>query len=132
MSLSPPDSPNATLSLSASSSSARDAPSHRHVLSHIYDIFKCTICFGRLEDPHLCPQCSKLYCYDCIGEWLDSGSSQSCPNCKIFLQLDQLVKVRWFDDIQQLQRSLVALTSGKPGRKASWPRPTSVRSIASG
>ncbi|XP_053670625.1 E3 ubiquitin-protein ligase TRIM37-like [Anopheles nili] len=80
--------------------------SRRHVLSHIDDIFKCTICFGKLEEPHLCPRCSKLYCYDCIGEWLDSGSSQSCPNCKITLQLDQLVKVRWFDDIQKLQHNL--------------------------
>uniref|UniRef100_A0A182WSB0 RING-type domain-containing protein n=1 Tax=Anopheles quadriannulatus TaxID=34691 RepID=A0A182WSB0_ANOQN len=129
VSCSPPDSLNATLSpaLSASSSTARDASSRPHVLSHINDIFKCTICFGRLEDPHLCPQCSKLYCYDCIGEWLDSGSSQSCPNCKTFLQLDQLVKVRWFDDIQKLQRSLRALTcgseerDGKPGEESIVP-----------
>ncbi|XP_053658914.1 E3 ubiquitin-protein ligase TRIM37-like [Anopheles marshallii] len=85
--------------------------SRHHVLSHINDIFKCTICFGRLDDPHLCPQCSKLYCYDCIGEWLDSGISKSCPNCKIVLQLDQLVKVRWFDDIQKLQQKLRTLSA---------------------
>lgn len=47
-----------------------------------------------------------MYCYDCIDEWLDSGTSQSCPNCKLELRLDQLVKVRWFDDIEKLQRNL--------------------------
>ncbi|XP_049285850.1 E3 ubiquitin-protein ligase TRIM37-like isoform X1 [Anopheles funestus] len=97
--------PTSTLALTTPTDSGR------HVLSHINDIFKCTICFGRLDDPHLCPQCSKLYCYDCIGEWLDSGISQSCPNCKIKLQLDQLVKVRWFDDIQKLQQKLRTLSA---------------------
>uniref|UniRef100_A0A182VWI6 RING-type domain-containing protein n=1 Tax=Anopheles minimus TaxID=112268 RepID=A0A182VWI6_9DIPT len=92
-------------------SAPSSSSSRRHVLSHINDIFKCTICFGRLDDPHLCPQCSKLYCYECIGEWLDSGISQSCPNCKITLQLDQLVKVRWFDDIQKLQQNLRTLST---------------------
>uniref|UniRef100_A0A182M8X1 RING-type domain-containing protein n=1 Tax=Anopheles culicifacies TaxID=139723 RepID=A0A182M8X1_9DIPT len=95
----------------ASTLALTSSNSRRHVLSHINDIFKCTICFGRLEDPHLCPQCSKLYCYDCIGEWLDSGISQSCPNCKITLQIDQLVKVRWFDDIQKLQHNLRTLST---------------------
>uniref|UniRef100_A0A182PGV2 RING-type domain-containing protein n=1 Tax=Anopheles epiroticus TaxID=199890 RepID=A0A182PGV2_9DIPT len=100
---------SAETTLAVSASTSRDT-SRRYALSHINDIFKCTICFGRLQDPHLCPQCSKLYCYDCIGEWLDSGSSQSCPNCKITLQHDQLVKVRWFDDIQKLQQNLRSLT----------------------
>uniref|UniRef100_A0A182JVH3 RING-type domain-containing protein n=1 Tax=Anopheles christyi TaxID=43041 RepID=A0A182JVH3_9DIPT len=108
-------SPESALALSASCSTRRDSSSGRHLLSHINDIFKCTICFGRLDNPHLCPQCSKLYCYDCIGEWLDAGSSQSCPNCKITLQLDQLVKVRWFDDIQKLQQNLRTLTCGTEG-----------------
>lgn len=102
----PSTSSSTSLPLTSSSTGTR-----RNVLSHINDIFKCTICFGRLEDPHLCPQCSKLYCYECIGEWLDSGSSQSCPNCKIALQLDQLVKVRWFDDIQKLQQNLRTLSA---------------------
>uniref|UniRef100_A0A182YAF6 Uncharacterized protein n=1 Tax=Anopheles stephensi TaxID=30069 RepID=A0A182YAF6_ANOST len=99
------------------------AGTRRHVLSHINDIFKCTICFGRLEDPHLCPQCSKLYCYDCIGEWLDSGSSQSCPNCKITLQLEQLVKVRWFDDIQKLQQNLHTLSACDAEEEKQTERP---------
>lgn len=75
-------------------------------LEHFDDIFRCTICLIKLEDPHLCPRCSKLYCYDCISEWLlaESERHQSCPNCKLDLQLDKLVKVRWFEEVEKLQR----------------------------
>uniref|UniRef100_A0A182IZC9 Uncharacterized protein n=1 Tax=Anopheles atroparvus TaxID=41427 RepID=A0A182IZC9_ANOAO len=86
----------------------RETP-RRHFLACINDIFKCTICFGELDQPHLCPRCSKMYCYDCIDEWLLTGASQCCPNCKLDLHLDQLVKVRWFDDIEKLQRNLRSL-----------------------
>lgn len=75
-------------------------------LEHFDDIFKCTICLIKLQDPHLCPRCSKLYCYGCISEWLLSESEQhmNCPNCKLDLQLDKLVKVRWFEEVERLQR----------------------------
>uniref|UniRef100_A0A182NQG0 RING-type domain-containing protein n=1 Tax=Anopheles dirus TaxID=7168 RepID=A0A182NQG0_9DIPT len=99
------------LDRAASSSTARDSSRHL-ALSQFNDIFKCTICFGHLEDPHLCPQCSKLYCYECITEWLDSGSSQCCPNCKTSLRHEQLVKVRWFEDVQKLQQDLRTLGEG--------------------
>ncbi|XP_052869575.1 E3 ubiquitin-protein ligase TRIM37-like [Anopheles cruzii] len=75
------------------------------------DIFKCTICFDRLKDPHLCPQCSKLYCSHCITEWLGMGV-ESCPHCKVVLKTEQLVKVRWFDDlVRELQQVPVAESS---------------------
>ncbi|XP_058454892.1 E3 ubiquitin-protein ligase TRIM37-like [Malaya genurostris] len=77
------------------------------LLEHFDDIFKCTICLIKLQDPHLCPRCSKLYCFDCISEWLQSESEQhtNCPNCKLDLQLDKLVKVRWFEEVENLQRN---------------------------
>ncbi|KFB44286.1 AGAP001544-PB-like protein [Anopheles sinensis] len=86
--------------------SGRSPDSRRQLMTSINDIFKCTICFGALNDPHLCPRCSKMYCYGCIDEWLETGASQCCPNCKLGLRMDQLVKVRWFDDIEKLQRNL--------------------------
>ncbi|XP_058819290.1 E3 ubiquitin-protein ligase TRIM37-like [Topomyia yanbarensis] len=81
--------------------------SRLQLLEYFDDIFKCTICLIKLQDPHLCPRCSKLYCFDCISEWLLSESEQhmNCPNCKLDLQLDKLVKVRWFEEVENLQRS---------------------------
>ncbi|XP_055610203.1 E3 ubiquitin-protein ligase TRIM37-like [Uranotaenia lowii] len=115
-------------------------PDHREatdtllqMLENWDNIFKCTICLIKLDDPHLCPRCSKLYCYGCIAEWLsddrdrddddyvvvddDAGGSSSsagnrrrgrrhrnCPNCKVDLQLDSLVKVRWFEEVEKLQQ----------------------------
>ncbi|XP_062555164.1 E3 ubiquitin-protein ligase TRIM37-like isoform X2 [Armigeres subalbatus] len=85
-------------------------------LEHFDDIFKCTICLIKLQDPHLCPRCSKLYCYECITEWLLSESEQhmNCPNCKLDLQVDKLVKVRWFDEVEQLQRNCLEPSAVMP------------------
>uniref|UniRef100_A0A182QLR1 RING-type domain-containing protein n=1 Tax=Anopheles farauti TaxID=69004 RepID=A0A182QLR1_9DIPT len=98
----------------ATSDLSRNTSRHL-VLSNFNDIFKCTICFGHLDDPHLCPQCSKLYCFECIMEWLASGSNQCCPNCKTALELEKLVKVRWFEDVRKLQNDLRALGGPSDG-----------------
>ncbi|XP_001842882.2 E3 ubiquitin-protein ligase TRIM37 [Culex quinquefasciatus] len=93
-----------------SANTAKDDQDTRlQFLEHFDDIFKCTICLIKLQDPHLCPRCSKLYCYDCISEWLlmncpESEQHMKCPNCKLDLQLDKLVKVRWFDEVEKLQQ----------------------------
>lgn len=95
---------------SKSANSAKDDQDTRlQFLEHFDDIFKCTICLIKLQDPHLCPRCSKLYCYDCISEWLlmncpESEQHMKCPNCKLDLQLDKLVKVRWFEEVEKLQQ----------------------------
>ena len=34
------------------------------------EIFKCFICFGKIEDAVICPSCSKLCCKDCMRKWL--------------------------------------------------------------
>ncbi|XP_049537440.1 E3 ubiquitin-protein ligase TRIM37-like [Anopheles darlingi] len=69
------------------------------------DIFKCVICLGKLNDPNLCPQCSKMYCRGCILEWFMLGD-QSCPNCKFALTVEQLVKLRWIEEIEKLEQDL--------------------------
>lgn len=86
-----------------------DQDTRLQFLEHFDDIFKCTICLIKLQDPHLCPRCSKLYCFDCISEWLlmhcpDSEQHMKCPNCKLDLPLDKLVKVRWFEEVEKLQQ----------------------------
>ena len=34
------------------------------------EIFKCFICFGKIQDAVLCPKCSKFCCKDCMTRWL--------------------------------------------------------------
>ncbi|XP_058061318.1 E3 ubiquitin-protein ligase TRIM37-like [Anopheles bellator] len=84
--------------------------------------FKCTICFDSLKNPHLCPQCSKLYCAHCITEWLELGD-ESCPHCKVVLKAEQLVKVRWFDD---LVRELQEMSAGPDSPAPEHPVSTGV------
>ncbi|XP_050101712.1 E3 ubiquitin-protein ligase TRIM37-like [Anopheles aquasalis] len=69
------------------------------------NIFKCVICLGKLNDPCLCPQCSKMYCRRCILEWL-SLSNRSCPNCKFPMTVKGLVKLRWIEEIEKLEQDL--------------------------
>ena len=69
------------------------------------EIFKCMICFSDLNDPHVCPQCSKLYCFGCIIEWLNTDSEKTsyCPHCKSYLNYEQLVRIRWLDEVKTVQ-----------------------------
>ncbi|XP_055545915.1 E3 ubiquitin-protein ligase TRIM37-like [Wyeomyia smithii] len=108
---------------SSQSPSADYEDTRSQLLEYFDDIFKCTICLIKLQDPHLCPRCSKLYCFGCISEWLLSESEQhmNCPNCKLDLQLDKLVKVRWFEEVEHLQRNCLEpkpTTSSNRGNKA--------------
>lgn len=38
--------------------------------NNVDDLFKCFICFGKIEDAVICPSCSKLSCKDCMRKWL--------------------------------------------------------------
>ncbi|XP_055642413.1 E3 ubiquitin-protein ligase TRIM37-like isoform X5 [Toxorhynchites rutilus septentrionalis] len=69
------------------------------------DVSTCMICLSRLDDPYLCPYCSKLYCYTCILKWLEAERHLNCPHCNRVVQLEKLVKVRWFQEMERLQRS---------------------------
>ncbi len=43
----------------------RQPKSNRDSLN-ISDLFNCYICFGKVRNPVMCPQCSKLCCEQCI------------------------------------------------------------------
>ena len=45
------------------------------------ELFKCFICFGKIEDAVLCPKCSKFSCKDCMTRWLTEQRAQ-CPHCR--------------------------------------------------
>lgn len=49
------------------------------------EIFKCFICFGKIQDAVLCPKCSKFCCKDCMTRWLNE-QRQQCPHCRAHLQ----------------------------------------------
>lgn len=57
---------------------------------NIEELFKCFICFSKIEDAVICPSCSKLCCRDCIRKWLIE-QRQQCPHCRSALQVHQLV-----------------------------------------
>uniref|UniRef100_A0A182QHM6 RING-type domain-containing protein n=1 Tax=Anopheles farauti TaxID=69004 RepID=A0A182QHM6_9DIPT len=61
------------------------------------ETIQCLICLKHVEDPRLCPRCSKLFCCGCIRQWLqkadDLDGNPSCPNCKSPCGLDNFVKI---------------------------------------
>lgn len=34
----------------------------------LLEALRCFICFERVQEPHLCPQCSKMCCLSCISK----------------------------------------------------------------
>uniref|UniRef100_A0A2M4CH42 Putative e3 ubiquitin-protein ligase trim37 n=1 Tax=Anopheles darlingi TaxID=43151 RepID=A0A2M4CH42_ANODA len=67
---------------------------------------ECQICLKTVEDPRLCPQCSKLFCHSCIRQWLARVESENgvpaCPNCACPSRLDDFVKFRAGSAIQAI------------------------------
>lgn len=66
----------------------------------------CMICKAKVKDPHLCPHCSKLFCFKCISERLnpEGEESKKCLSCEAALKMDDIVKVRWFESMEGLIR----------------------------
>ena len=62
------------------------------------DLLRCFICLSQLTQPHLCPHCSKICCYNCISKWL-TERKQCCPHCRLPLTTQQLVNCRFMDDV---------------------------------
>lgn len=58
--------------------------------------FECNICFELASNP-VVSQCGHLFCWPCVGEWMEHQTSQNCPPqcpvCKSSIQHDQLIPV---------------------------------------
>uniref|UniRef100_A0A182W1E2 RING-type domain-containing protein n=1 Tax=Anopheles minimus TaxID=112268 RepID=A0A182W1E2_9DIPT len=61
------------------------------------ETLQCPICMKPIEDPRLCAQCSKLFCYSCIHQWLQKANDESgnpaCPYCRCMCTIDSFVKI---------------------------------------
>lgn len=73
--------------------------------NQLEEILKCVICYDRLIEGRMCPNCSKLCCKMCFHRWLIENRSQ-CPHCRSPLRLDQLVTVRFLNDITKVLENL--------------------------
>ncbi len=88
--------------------------------SSIEDLLRCFMCYGRVTQPHLCPQCSKIGCLGCWASWFGQAASasllqqqqqqngnqqqpltahHSCPCCRRALSIDKLVNARFMADL---------------------------------
>lgn len=79
----------------------------QQLLQELSDSLECQICLKTADDPHLCPKCSKFFCYGCIRDWLQKSGKDACPNCLGTVCLSEFVKFRWGNGIETL-RNLVA------------------------
>lgn len=53
------------------SSNRRNREESKHNASqNLEELFKCFICFGKIDDAVICPSCSKLCCRSCMRKWL--------------------------------------------------------------
>lgn len=57
------------------------------------EILSCFICKDKPKDHRMCPNCSKLFCKNCIQTKLHK--LQRCPSCKIHLIKDSLVECKF-------------------------------------
>ncbi|XP_049282986.1 E3 ubiquitin-protein ligase TRIM37-like [Anopheles funestus] len=61
------------------------------------ETLQCPICMKHVDDPRLCAQCSKIFCYNCIRQWLqkadDENGNPSCPYCRCMCSIDSFVKI---------------------------------------
>lgn len=75
-------------------------------------ILKCFICYGDLEQPVMCPGCSKFACGNCLKKWIIE-TKQQCPHCRCPLRVNQLVNCRFLDEITNALHTLQSQTIDK-------------------
>ncbi|KAL4441692.1 hypothetical protein ABPG74_008689 [Tetrahymena malaccensis] len=83
--------------VSNESSSTTNTRKKQNSSPKIQDILTCLICFGKLKNAHMCPDCQKMCCESCIKQWLSSKSH--CPHCRSHLRPSNLMKCRFVNEI---------------------------------
>jgi len=44
------------------------------------EILKCVICYNDVTDAHVCSNCSALFCFSCVTQWV-TNFKRECPHC---------------------------------------------------
>ena len=91
-------------SLATLNESPSPLPSDAESVESESENLRCVICLSDPQTPLICPKCSKLFCHYCISQWLSNPLNSTCPNCRETISLNQLVTIRWFDDVKALRK----------------------------
>jgi len=51
---------------------------------------QCPICLDLVIEPYECEECGKIFCKDCITNWLNNSRTKECPNKHRFKQKQKL------------------------------------------
>jgi hypothetical protein len=62
------------------------------------EVFQCIICLSHVDNAYMCPNCSKIACFNCFKTWL--SNQNTCPHCRAPIQLLNIIKCRLIDDIK--------------------------------
>ncbi|XP_058464774.1 E3 ubiquitin-protein ligase TRIM37-like [Malaya genurostris] len=72
------------------------------------ELFICAICHGTIDVQHPmhCPHCSKMFCGECIDQWLISRSIQAivkrCPCCQAQVEPKNFVCCRVYQEVDEM------------------------------
>ena len=65
-------------------------------INDIRDKLKCFICYGKLVNAVMCPNCKKLACEQCFKKVLHKKNV--CSNCKFIIPVNELIKLPMLND----------------------------------
>ena len=65
-------------------------------INDIRDKLKCFICYGKLVNAVMCPNCKKLACEQCFKKVLHKKNV--CSNCKFIIPVNELIKLPMIND----------------------------------
>ncbi|XP_055627581.1 E3 ubiquitin-protein ligase TRIM37-like [Toxorhynchites rutilus septentrionalis] len=75
---------------------------------NLEELFACAICHNPIDVDHPihCPECSKLFCGDCIDQWLNihsiGSSMKRCPCCQVEVDVGSFVYCRVYQDVNEM------------------------------
>lgn len=67
----------------------------KELKSEIKDALTCFICLEKVKNPHMCLNCRKICCEECLKMWFESN--YKCPLCKVETSLKDMPKLDFID-----------------------------------